>query len=132
MNETVEALRKLGHELVEFPAPDAAQALAIFSSLSSSDGYKQLLAHLGPDPMEPSMSLVTLGSRIPVWLLWVASTFIKYGLKDPIFGDILCKSGCDVHLLTHADQSRAKSASEYMYWSGQRDDYIRAFRKNVS
>jgi len=90
VNETVAALRELGHEVVEFPAPNAARALAIFAALTSADGYKQLLGNIGPDPMEPSMKLVTLGPSMPGWLLWLASTFVKYGLKDEIFGDILC------------------------------------------
>jgi amidase len=67
--ETVEALRKKGHECVEFDVPggessfrpwklhgiiDSAlgcTAFYIFLGLTSSDGYKKMTSHLGPDPM---------------------------------------------------------------------------------
>jgi amidase len=119
LEETATALRALGHEVVPFAPPSASQALAIFSALTSADGYKQLLGNIGPDPMEPSMKLVTLGSTVPRWVLWLASTFIKYALGDTAFGDILYVS-------------KPKSASEYLLWSAERDDFIKEFRQRVS
>lgn len=64
----------------------------------SADGYKQLLSNLGPDPMEESMKLVTLGSRLPSVVHWLACQIIHYGLKDELFGQVLCmwhgRNGC--------------------------------------
>jgi amidase len=64
--ETAEALRKAGHECVEIEPPDcaytltftvgnteflvlAAQALRLFTGITSADGYRKLTEHLGPD-----------------------------------------------------------------------------------
>jgi len=65
--ETVEALRKTGHDCVEIESPDceycrscsaalickkttlAARALQLFGAITSSDKYKKLTEHLGPD-----------------------------------------------------------------------------------
>jgi amidase len=64
--ETVDALRKEGHECVQIDPPDcackgnflmaelkflvsAAQALRLFTGITSADGYKKLTEHLGPD-----------------------------------------------------------------------------------
>ncbi|SRR6266849_8670040 len=64
--ETVEALRKAGHECIEIESPDcaytltftvgqyrvlvlAAQALRLFTGITSADGYRKLTEHLGPD-----------------------------------------------------------------------------------
>lgn len=68
--ETVEALRKEGHECVEFDVPGGksffsplrfyrmidtrhtgCRAFYIFLGLTSADGYKKMTSHLGPDPM---------------------------------------------------------------------------------
>ena len=64
--ETVDALRKAGHDCVEFEFPGgtipsipsytqpnstliASTACDIFIALTSADGYKTMLSHLGPD-----------------------------------------------------------------------------------
>jgi Asp-tRNA(Asn)/Glu-tRNA(Gln) amidotransferase A subunit family amidase len=65
--ETVDALRRAGHECVEFDLPaghfftphiskintypcDIVEvALKVFVGLTSADGYKTMLSHLGPD-----------------------------------------------------------------------------------
>ncbi|KAG5353559.1 hypothetical protein C0989_005532 [Termitomyces sp. Mn162] len=49
--ETVEALRKKGHECIEINVSfSAPEAFNIFVGLTSADGYKKMLSHLGPDP----------------------------------------------------------------------------------
>jgi hypothetical protein len=66
--ETVEALRRAGHECIEFEVPAGhcfthivskiitypgtivEVALKVFVGLTSADGYKTMLSHLGPDP----------------------------------------------------------------------------------
>ena len=66
MLETVEALRKQGHECIEFEpalgeehwllyvtlltAGAAREAMYLFVALTSTDGYRLLTSHLGPDP----------------------------------------------------------------------------------
>ncbi|TFY61189.1 hypothetical protein EVG20_g7152 [Dentipellis fragilis] len=48
--ETVEALRREGHECVEFVPPNVLRAIELFVGLTSADSYETLLSHLGPDP----------------------------------------------------------------------------------
>ena len=43
----------------------AFEALKLFVGLTSADGYSTLLSHLGPDPKESSLFLVTLGPKVP-------------------------------------------------------------------
>jgi amidase len=67
------------------------EALKIFVALTSADGYKQLLSNLGPDPMEPSLQLVTLGSKLPGLLhslaVWVVKSILGDGVFASIFGE---------------------------------------------
>ncbi|KAG2354876.1 hypothetical protein BDR07DRAFT_584001 [Suillus spraguei] len=49
--ETVSALRKQGHQCIEFTSPLNASAMEVFLGLASSDGYKKMLSHLDSDPM---------------------------------------------------------------------------------
>ncbi|KAH9057421.1 amidase [Lactarius vividus] len=63
--ETVEALRKAGHECVEINPPNVSRALQLFTGITSADGYEKLTSHLGPDKQESALFLVTLGPRLP-------------------------------------------------------------------
>ncbi|KAL1406005.1 hypothetical protein Q8F55_007688 [Vanrija albida] len=117
VHESIAKLREQGHDVSEFRPPvPISQALKIFSALCSAEGYKQLLSNLGPDPMEPSMQLVTLGTRLPSVLTWLAATIVRVVLQDPLFGDIMGASG-------------TKTAAEYWGWTAARNDFIEAFYK---
>lgn len=48
--ESVEALRRAGHECVEFKPIHGGRILEVFAGLSSADGYKTLLSHIQDDP----------------------------------------------------------------------------------
>lgn len=50
VQETVNAVRRQGHECVEFVVPDFIESLRIFLGLISADKFKMLFSHLGPDP----------------------------------------------------------------------------------
>ncbi|WVW82528.1 hypothetical protein I302_104539 [Kwoniella bestiolae CBS 10118] len=114
----VKKLREAGHEVVAFQPPDIAEALKIFAGLTSAEGYKSLLSNIGPDPMESSMRLVTLGSKLPGWLhsalVWLVDNF----LKDHLFASIFATS-------------RPKSVQELWQFTARRDVYANAFRKLV-
>ncbi|KAG8926376.1 hypothetical protein FRC01_008949 [Tulasnella sp. 417] len=79
VQETVDALRKQGHECVEFVIPNPIEAARVFVALTSADGYKTLTSHIGPDPRDRTLFLVTLGSKIPSFIrsfaCWAARTF---------------------------------------------------------
>ncbi|KAG6890091.1 hypothetical protein C0995_012040 [Termitomyces sp. Mi166 len=86
--ETVEALRKKGHECIELNLPGASDAFNIFVGLTSADGYKKLLSHLGPDPKENSLWLVTSVPKLPSFVRSLASWMIEKVLGDKIFANL--------------------------------------------
>jgi Asp-tRNA(Asn)/Glu-tRNA(Gln) amidotransferase A subunit family amidase len=91
VQEVATALEKEGHELVLWQPPNVAEALKIFVALLSFDGFKQLLANIGRDPMEPAMYLVTLGPRLPKFARWLVNNLVHYLAKDPVFASVFCE-----------------------------------------
>lgn len=85
------------------------EAMCLFTGLTSADGYKTLTSHLGPDPREDSLFLVTLGPSLPSFIrrlsCWAASTL----LGDKIYATCL-------------DNSRMKSVQEYYGFVARRDE----------
>ncbi|KAK8866117.1 hypothetical protein IAR55_001268 [Kwoniella newhampshirensis] len=116
VEESVAAFRRAGHEVVKFEPPDVSEALKIFAGLTSADGYQTLLSNIGKDPMEPSMRLVTLGSKLPRWLNRLARWAFDNLLKDYMFASVFATS-------------RPKSVQEYWQFTHRRDVYADAFRK---
>ncbi|KLO17969.1 amidase signature enzyme [Schizopora paradoxa] len=116
--ETVEALKRQGHECVEFESPIMFEAMCLFTGLTSADGYKTLSSHLGPDPREDSLFLVTLGPSVPSFIrglgCWVASNI----LGDKTYATCL-------------DNSRVKSVKEYYKYVAQRDELRRRWYDEV-
>ncbi|WRT64349.1 uncharacterized protein IL334_001281 [Kwoniella shivajii] len=118
VEECVRKLNDAGHEVVRFEPPDIAEALKIFAGLTSAEGYKSLLGNIGSDPMESSMRLVTLGSKLPRWLHWVLCWVVENLFKDHLFASIFATS-------------RPKSVQELWQFTARRDIYANAFRKLV-
>ncbi|KAG6854260.1 hypothetical protein C0991_008953 [Blastosporella zonata] len=96
--ETVEALRKKGHDCIEFNVPGdlrmcslntVSEAFNIFVGLTAADGYKQLISHLGPDPKETSLWLATSGPKLPSFLRTLAAWGVETFLGDKIFANII-------------------------------------------
>lgn len=90
--ETVQALRKAGHECVEIQHPDSAQALRLFTGITSADGYEKLTSHLGPDEKESALFLVTLGPRLPGFVRAAAGWVIRTFVGDAQFASFLAHS----------------------------------------
>ncbi|KAF8312351.1 amidase signature enzyme [Clavulina sp. PMI_390] len=116
--ESVEALRKAGHECVPFTPPSVDEAMAIFIALTSADGYQTLLDHLGPDSMEESLFLVTLPPKLPKVVRKFGAWTIKNIMHDEMFASFL----------RHSKIRRPKS---YLRIAGERDEYVRRFNKEV-
>lgn len=116
--ETVEALRTAGHECVEFELPDAHIPFNLFAAITSSDGYKTMLSHLGPDKKENALFLVTLGPKLPsvvrIFATWILETF----LNDKMFADTI-------------RATKSKNVSDYWKLISERDQYIRHFHETV-
>lgn len=118
LDQTVDALRAAGHEVVEWEFPPLWRVFEVFAALTSADGYKQLLANIGPDPKEPSLALVTAGSSVPRFILKVATTIVKNLLGDDTFAHVMATS-------------HAKSASELFEWVAKRNDLTREFKRKA-
>ncbi|OCF37665.1 amidase [Kwoniella heveanensis BCC8398] len=118
VEECVAKLKAAGHEVVYFDPPDVAECMKVFAGLTSAEGYKTLLSNIGNDPMESSMRLVTLGSKIPHWLHWVVRWVVDNVLKDHLFASIFATS-------------RGKSVKEVWNLTERRDDYANKFREAV-
>lgn len=81
VNETIEALKLVGHECIEveqstFPLGSAngyltcppglsVEIAKIFLAITSADGYKTLLRGVGSDPLDPSLGVLTFGPKVP-------------------------------------------------------------------
>ncbi|TFK32784.1 amidase signature domain-containing protein, partial [Crucibulum laeve] len=112
--ETVEALRREGHECVEIKLPNANIPFNIFGGLVSADGYKKMLSHLGPDPKENALFLITLGPKLN-WAIRSAAAW----LIERIWGDKLFADTIRV--------SRVKPVHEYAELVAQRNEYAKSF-----
>lgn len=116
--ESVDSLRKQGHECIEIAIPDAAAACNIFVGLTSADGYKTMLSHLGPDPKEKSLFLVTLGPKLNFILRDIAAWIVETFLHDKIFADAL-------------RAAKNKTVREYWALAAERDRFVKNFDEEV-
>ncbi|KAF8325793.1 amidase signature enzyme [Cantharellus anzutake] len=116
--QTVKALRAAGHECVLFGPPNVLEAMRIFIALTAADGYKTLTSHIGPDPPEPSLFLVTLGPKLPKFLRELAAFVAEKGMKDPLFA----------HCLRN---SRRRSVRQFMEAAAEMQAYNDMWNKNV-
>ncbi|KDQ61771.1 hypothetical protein JAAARDRAFT_31250 [Jaapia argillacea MUCL 33604] len=116
--ETVAALRAKGHECVEIEVPLPSKAMEIFISLTAADGYKTLLSHLGPDPQESALFLVTLGPKLFSFVRSVACWALSSVIGDTMFSNIV-------------GEARVKPVRELYTVVAQRDEYKRLFYREV-
>ncbi|KAH9890395.1 amidase signature domain-containing protein [Cubamyces lactineus] len=114
--ETVEALRKAGHECLEFELPEgsdpllarllapvrradvlrwatptsAKRAMEIFIGITAADKYKTLSADLGNDPLEPGVTPLVVGPRLPGWFRNSVAWLLGKLYKDEVFPGTMC------------------------------------------
>ncbi|KAH7904118.1 amidase signature domain-containing protein [Hygrophoropsis aurantiaca] len=116
--ETVNALRKQGHECIEFSSSLMSTAMETFVGLATADGYERLLSTLQSDPKESSLFLSTLGPKLPGFVrhfvCWVAKTF----LGDHLFARIF-------------QQARKRSVAEYVGLADSRNKVSAAWYKEI-
>ncbi|KDQ10331.1 hypothetical protein BOTBODRAFT_36235 [Botryobasidium botryosum FD-172 SS1] len=87
--ETVAALRKQGHECIEFMPPRLWKSLALFFEITSADGYGTLLSHLEHDLLDPSLTLMQYLPRLPEFLRVSIAWAIGAFTGDKIFADLV-------------------------------------------
>ncbi|KAJ7680739.1 amidase [Mycena polygramma] len=93
VEETMEALRLAGHECIELDQHLTPEIMRIFLELTSADGYKNLLRGVGSDPLDPSLSVLTMGPKVPQFIRSAAAQAIDTFVGDNIMADILRLSG---------------------------------------
>ncbi|EKM49959.1 uncharacterized protein PHACADRAFT_264416 [Phanerochaete carnosa HHB-10118-sp] len=136
--ETVEALRREGHECVEFAVPDgdwtllrldllvkctdiwatAVKALKLFLSLTLADGNKTLFSPIKQDPRQKELTTMAIGPELYGWARSLVSWILRHPMGDTVFADIM---------------SICKPVSVDEFWStiDQQKDYVRKFYKEV-
>ncbi|EJF64237.1 amidase signature enzyme [Dichomitus squalens LYAD-421 SS1] len=83
--KAVEALRKAGHECVEFEFPQAAEAMEIYMSITTADGLRTMQEPLNGDPMEPGISTTILSASLPKIARMIIAWVAKCILGDIVF-----------------------------------------------
>ncbi|TBU43523.1 amidase signature domain-containing protein [Dichomitus squalens] len=83
--KAVEALRKAGHECVEFEFPQAAEAMEIYMSITTADGLRTMQEPLNSDPMEPGISTTILSASLPKIARMIIAWVAKCILGDIVF-----------------------------------------------
>lgn len=91
--QTVEALRREGHECIEFVVPDMVKALSIFLSLTLADGNKTLFSPIGQDPRQSELTTMAIGPELYGWTRSLVSWILRNVMGDAAFADIMnvCK-----------------------------------------
>ncbi|KAI0763808.1 amidase signature enzyme [Trametes elegans] len=118
VRETVDALRKAGHECIEFELPQARRAMEIFIGITAADKYRTLTADLGDDPLEPGVAPLVASPRLPGWVRNALAWVIGKVYKDEVLPGTM-------------RAAYAKSVEEYHRWVRQRDEYVRMFYREV-
>ncbi|KAG8983234.1 hypothetical protein FRB90_006210, partial [Tulasnella sp. 427] len=118
VQETVDALRKQGHECVEFVLTNNFEAARIFVALTSADGYKTLTSHIGPDPQDRTLFLVTLGSKLP-WFVRSLACWLARAVKGDYSWSALFSN------------SHARTVGEFWAETKAKNEYIKFFHENV-
>ncbi|KAJ7121254.1 amidase [Mycena crocata] len=93
VKETIAALKAAGHECIELDQNLTPEIMKIYLSLTSADGYKTLLKGVGSDPLDESLSVLTMGPKVPQFIRSMAAGAIDNYVGDKVMSDILRLSG---------------------------------------
>ncbi|GAA5962388.1 hypothetical protein JCM8115_001474 [Rhodotorula mucilaginosa] len=114
--ETVEALRKAGHEVIEFEPTPAAEALEYFLALASAGEFEIVLSYLKNDPAEAFMCQATMAKSSNNFSRWLRSLYCRYVAGDE-------------HAARLLDANCGKSVNDVQRWMDKRNQYISKTRK---
>ena len=117
LNETVEALKKDGHQVFDVNPPDTYEAFKIASVLLNSDGCETFYSFFRPGEwMDPGAGqlLKVMRTWRPVRYLWYL--WVKYIRRDDIWAGLI-------------GSWYPKSAFEQWQWVAKRDAYKQMFHE---
>ncbi|KAF7320523.1 hypothetical protein HMN09_00136000 [Mycena chlorophos] len=116
--ETIDALRKQGHECVEIEIPTPETAFNAYFALCSADGYRTIFDGPGTDPIDAALEPIKNMPRLPMFIrnciVWAANNIFG----DPQLGRFLKVNG-------------DKSVKELFEWTVKRDEYGALLYKEV-
>ncbi|KAI0741898.1 amidase signature enzyme [Daedaleopsis nitida] len=119
VRETVAALRQAGHECVAFQVPQVTDAMECYMHLVAADGFRTLTSDLGDDPVEPGLSAILLGPKLPGRLRSALAWTVRQLFGDDALARIILAS------------RPCSDMQEYAQWIRRRDDYRRLFTQQV-
>ncbi|KAF8199848.1 amidase signature domain-containing protein [Mycena galopus ATCC 62051] len=93
VTETIKTLKAAGHECIELEQREFVEISKIFLAMTSADGYKTLLREVGSDPLDPSLSVLTLVPKFPQVFRNAMAGVLDAWMGDKIMADVLRLSG---------------------------------------
>ncbi|KIY62605.1 amidase signature enzyme, partial [Cylindrobasidium torrendii FP15055 ss-10] len=112
--QSVEALRRQGHECVEVVPPSGHEALEIYLAMTSADDFHRMTSQIGSDPVDPALYLTVYGSRMPGFILSIATWALRNIIHDPQFATVM-------------DAGGSKSYEKYSKWVERRNEFEKTF-----
>ncbi|KAG9001537.1 hypothetical protein FRB94_004688 [Tulasnella sp. JGI-2019a] len=118
VQETVDVLRKQGHECVEFVVPDMIEGFGIMMGLVSADKFKMMFSHMDKDPRDPSLLMASVGPRLPSFLRHILVWSLRTLGKDPVLSRLV-------------KNFHGRSAGDFVSLAAARDEYCQRFVTEV-
>lgn len=116
--ETVEALRKAGHECIEFVPPSTVEAMEYFVAITSAGKHEILMSSLKGDPTESFLYLTTKAAKLPGPVRWLLEWFAGSYMGDAAAARIIAANG-------------GKTVNELQTWHHRRDCYVKAAKRRM-
>ena len=126
IEQTVQALKSQGHEVVPITPPNTIEAVRIFVALTSGErfapnkkfnvncSYNNLRIPIKPDPMEPTVRFLLTLSGFPSWVRSFLASIIQHVFRDPITSSTMRLVG-------------NKSARQVNEWTHRREEFRQSF-----
>ncbi|PRP88416.1 hypothetical protein PROFUN_03330 [Planoprotostelium fungivorum] len=96
IQETVDALRKEGHEVFPFQPPRMIDAVRIYFGIMGSDNLRTLTKHVAPDPYSAAVGGFVKLLRIPLIVRRIVGWIASYYQQDVVAAIVGTNSNCDV------------------------------------
>jgi len=118
--ETVEALKRAGHEVFEYKPYNTLEAVRLFFGIMGSDSMRTLTKYLPPDPYSPAVKGFIDLTRIPMWVRRVIGAIARW-YNQPVVATIVgTETNKDVTQLWQIqDELRQYQLDFYEDWKNQ-------------
>ncbi|KAI0927448.1 hypothetical protein AcV5_007990 [Taiwanofungus camphoratus] len=118
VHETIDALRRKGHECIEIAVPQPSKAMEILMGLVSADGCQTIMSPIRADPVDSGLFLIRFPLSLFGWMgsitAWLLRTVLGEGMLSRILGRL-----------------RRKTVHEYWGTIIEKREYTKTFYKEV-